>query len=93
MDEENLLYLATRKRDMIIRGGENIYPIEIENRLDEGAAEVAHPDVIDRDSGSQRVVTLGNPLGQGSPSASAFGGIDWTEWSIGCAVASESLTG
>jgi long-chain acyl-CoA synthetase len=38
MDEENLLYLATRKRDMIIRGGENIYPIEIENRLDEHPA-------------------------------------------------------
>ena len=33
------LYLASRKRDMIIRGGENIYPLEIENRIDE------HPDV------------------------------------------------
>jgi len=39
--EDGLLYLATRKRDMIIRGGENIYPIEIENRLDE------HPDVLE----------------------------------------------
>ena len=29
------LFLASRKRDMIIRGGENIYPVEIENRLDE----------------------------------------------------------
>jgi acyl-CoA synthetase (AMP-forming)/AMP-acid ligase II len=28
-------------RDMIIRGGENIYPIEIENRL------VEHPEVAD----------------------------------------------
>jgi acyl-CoA synthetase (AMP-forming)/AMP-acid ligase II len=28
-------------RDMIIRGGENIYPIEIENRL------VEHPDIAD----------------------------------------------
>jgi acyl-CoA synthetase (AMP-forming)/AMP-acid ligase II len=34
-----MLYLASRKRDMIIRGGENVYPIEIENRLEE------HPDV------------------------------------------------
>ena len=41
MDDDNLLFLATRKRDMIIRGGENIYPIEIENRLDE------HPDVAE----------------------------------------------
>ena len=36
---DGLLFLASRKRDMIIRGGENIYPIEIENRLEE------HPDV------------------------------------------------
>ena len=36
---DGLLYLASRKRDMIIRGGENVYPQEIENRLDE------HPDV------------------------------------------------
>jgi long-chain acyl-CoA synthetase len=39
--EDGLLYLATRKRDMIIRGGENVYPIEIENRLDE------HPHVLE----------------------------------------------
>lgn len=36
---EGLLFLASRKRDMIIRGGENIYPLEIENRIDD------HPDV------------------------------------------------
>jgi acyl-CoA synthetase (AMP-forming)/AMP-acid ligase II len=34
-----LLYLESRRRDLIIRGGENIYPIEIENRL------IEHPDV------------------------------------------------
>jgi len=41
--EGGRLYLASRKRDLIIRGGENIYPIEIENRLEEhpGVAEVA----------------------------------------------------
>jgi acyl-CoA synthetase (AMP-forming)/AMP-acid ligase II len=33
------LYLASRRRDLIIRGGENVYPVEIENRLAE------HPDV------------------------------------------------
>lgn len=36
---DGLLYLASRRRDMIIRGGENIYPIEIENRL------VEHPEI------------------------------------------------
>jgi len=38
---DGLLYLASRKRDMIIRGGENVYPVEIENRLE------AHPDVLE----------------------------------------------
>ncbi len=32
-----LLFLESRRRDMILRGGENIYPIEIENRLAEHA--------------------------------------------------------
>jgi acyl-CoA synthetase (AMP-forming)/AMP-acid ligase II len=36
-----LLYLESRRRDMILRGGENIYPVEIENRL------VEHPDIDD----------------------------------------------
>jgi long-chain acyl-CoA synthetase len=39
--DDDILYLATRKREMIIRGGENVYPIEIENRLDE------HPDIVE----------------------------------------------
>ena len=33
------LYIASRKRDLILRGGENVYPIEIEQRLE------AHPAV------------------------------------------------
>jgi len=37
--EDGRLYLASRRRDLIIRGGENVYPVEIENRLAE------HPDV------------------------------------------------
>jgi long-chain acyl-CoA synthetase len=39
--EDGALYLASRKRDLIIRGGENVYPFEIENRLEE------HPDVVE----------------------------------------------
>jgi long-chain acyl-CoA synthetase len=39
--EGGLLYLASRKRDLILRGGENIYPFEIENRIDQ------HPDVAE----------------------------------------------
>jgi len=33
LDDEGFLFLADRAKDMIIRGGENIYPIEIENAL------------------------------------------------------------
>ncbi len=35
------LYLASRKRDLIFRGGENVYPVEIEHRLE------AHPRVLE----------------------------------------------
>jgi acyl-CoA synthetase (AMP-forming)/AMP-acid ligase II len=36
--EAGRLYLASRKRDLILRGGENVYPVEIENRLEEHSA-------------------------------------------------------
>ena len=35
VDADGFLYLCDRKRDMIISGGENIYPKEIELVLDE----------------------------------------------------------
>ena len=41
MDEEGYLYLTDRKSFMIISGGVNIYPQEIENRL------ITHPRVAD----------------------------------------------
>jgi acyl-CoA synthetase (AMP-forming)/AMP-acid ligase II len=41
LDDEGYLYLVGRKGDMIIRGGENVYPLEVENVLTE------HPDVAD----------------------------------------------
>jgi long-chain acyl-CoA synthetase len=33
IDEEGLLYIVDRKKDMINRGGENVYSIEVENAL------------------------------------------------------------
>ncbi|MFN8025432.1 MAG: class I adenylate-forming enzyme family protein [Acidimicrobiia bacterium] len=47
--EGGLLFISTRMRDLIIRGGENIYPFEIENRLDEHA-EVIEAAVFGVDS-------------------------------------------
>ncbi len=41
LDEEGFLYIVDRKKDMIISGGENIYPREIEELL------YRHPDVQD----------------------------------------------
>ncbi|MBI5505400.1 MAG: o-succinylbenzoate--CoA ligase [Deltaproteobacteria bacterium] len=41
VDDEGFVYIQDRKKDMIISGGENIYPAEIENVL------LQHPDVRD----------------------------------------------
>jgi long-chain acyl-CoA synthetase len=40
-DEDGFLYLVDRAKDMIIRGGENVYCVEVEQALFE------HPDVVD----------------------------------------------
>ncbi|MGH2685050.1 MAG: class I adenylate-forming enzyme family protein, partial [Actinomycetota bacterium] len=52
VDEEGYLYITDRAKDMIIRGGENIYCVEIENRLvehpaiaDAAVIGVAHPEL------------------------------------------------
>jgi acyl-CoA synthetase (AMP-forming)/AMP-acid ligase II len=47
-DKEGYLYLNGRKKDMIIRGGENIYPVEIE-------------DVLGRYPGVREVAVVGVP--------------------------------
>jgi long-chain acyl-CoA synthetase len=41
IDEEGYLYLVDRKQFMIITGGYNVYPIEVENAL------AAHPAVLE----------------------------------------------
>lgn len=38
LDEEGFLFLEGRVKDMIVSGGENVYPIEVENVLSEHAA-------------------------------------------------------
>jgi fatty-acyl-CoA synthase/long-chain acyl-CoA synthetase len=41
IDEEGYLYVVDRKKDMILRGGYNIYCVEVEDGLHE------HPDVVE----------------------------------------------
>jgi len=41
LDHDGYLYLVGRRGDMIIRGGENVYPLEVENRL------LEHPRIAD----------------------------------------------
>ncbi len=48
MDEENFIYLVDRKKDLVISGGENIFPVEIEGVLQR------HPKVRD-------VAVIGTP--------------------------------
>jgi len=66
--DHGILYIASRKRDLIIRGGENIYPFEIEHRLDEhdevleaavyGVDDPTHGQVVK----AVVVVSPGSPL-------------------------------
>jgi bile acid-coenzyme A ligase len=48
LDEDGYLYIADRRSDMIITGGANVFPAEVENALAD------HPDIAD-------VVVIGLP--------------------------------
>ena len=41
VDEEGYLFLTDRIKDMIVSGGENVYPVEVEEALSH------HPDVLE----------------------------------------------
>lgn len=41
VDEEGFFYVVSRKKDMINRGGENVYPVEVENVI------CMHPKVLE----------------------------------------------
>jgi long-chain acyl-CoA synthetase len=59
MDEEGFLYLVDRKNDMIITGGENVYPREVEEVL------LAHPAV-------QECAVVGMPHAYWGEAVTAF---------------------
>ena len=41
LDEDGYLYVADRRADMIVSGGANVFPAEVENAL------IAHPGIVD----------------------------------------------
>ncbi|MCF8083619.1 MAG: long-chain fatty acid--CoA ligase [Deltaproteobacteria bacterium] len=59
MDDEGFFYIVDRKKDMIVSGGENIYPREIENVL------IGHPAIAD-------VAVVGIPDREWGESVQAF---------------------
>ena len=58
VDDEGFVYIQDRKKDMIISGGENVYPAEVENAI------LAHPGVAD-------VAVIGQPSAKWGESAFA----------------------
>jgi acyl-CoA synthetase (AMP-forming)/AMP-acid ligase II len=58
MDKEGFVYIQDRKKDMIISGGENVYPAEIENVI------LAHP-------GAGDVAVIGQPSAKWGESPAA----------------------
>ncbi len=68
-DNEGYLYLAGRKNDMIIRGGENVYPIEIETVLADypGVGDVAVIGLQDDEWGESVCAVLVMAAGHPEP--------------------------
>lgn len=71
--EGGRLYVNARARDLILRGGENVYPVEIEQRLE------AHPDVqeaavvgVEHEELGQEVKAIVVPHAGRTPSPSAL---------------------
>ncbi|AUM18887.1 long-chain fatty acid--CoA ligase [Rhodococcus ruber Chol-4] len=72
LDEDGFLFVTDRVKDMIITGGENVYPIEVESVLAEhpAVAEVAVIGVPDRKWGEAVTAVVRVADGTAAPDAS-----------------------
>lgn len=70
VDDDGYLYVADRKDDMVVTGGENVYPAEVERVLEEapGVADVAVVGVPDEEYGSVLVAFAVNDAAQADTS-------------------------
>lgn len=84
LDDEGYLYVLDRREDLIISGGENVYPAEVE------AALLAHPSVLDAgvygiadpewgQTVAAAVVLRETPAGQPVSSSSRYQAVDIDE--------------
>jgi acyl-CoA synthetase (AMP-forming)/AMP-acid ligase II len=82
LDEEGFLYVVDRKKDMIISGGQNIYPADIEAVMHEhpAVAEVAVIGVPDTTWGETPLAVVVARAGQ---SATAQQLVQWTNDRVG----------
>lgn len=72
LDGEGFLYVADRKDDMVVTGGENVYPAEVERVLEQapGVADVAVVGVPDEEFGHVLVAfAVPDPASAHEPSA------------------------
>jgi acyl-CoA synthetase (AMP-forming)/AMP-acid ligase II len=68
---DGLLYMSARRSDLILRGGENVYPAEVEAVLDEhpAIAECAVLGIEHADLGEEVAAVIVTAAGQAIPSA------------------------
>lgn len=74
LDDEGYLTLSGRRNDMVVRGGENVYPLEVENVLVEhrgvaAAGVVGVPDQRLGETLAAFIVPTSAPVGHGELSA------------------------
>jgi long-chain acyl-CoA synthetase len=75
MDIEGFFYLVDRKKDMVVTGGENVYPREVENVISSlpGVSEVAVFGVPDEQWGERVTAAIVVRAGEALDAASVIG--------------------